>query len=132
MNFKEIWENGDTMKTGYTANILTAKTTGFTCVPFSPVLPLSFWQVTKAGSEPLYFNCTQKFHCLFGYISEPKLQLFPAKITTITYQKYNFQISYFCHYWLHFYWDEKHSKKNFFFKNFPQFAIFVTTHFYTN
>ena len=74
----------------YTANILTAKTTGFTCVSFSPVLPLSFWQAMKAGSEPLYFSCTQKSHCLFGYISEPKIQLLPAKDTKFTYEKSNF------------------------------------------
>ena len=41
----------------YTANILTAKSTGFTCVPFSPVVPLSFWQPTNAGNGPLYFDC---------------------------------------------------------------------------
>jgi hypothetical protein len=76
----------------YNANILTAKTTGFTCVPFSPVLPLSFWQAMKAGSEPLYFSCTQNSHCLFGCISEPKIQLLPAKNTIITYQKNNFNL----------------------------------------
>ena len=42
----------------YTANILTAKSTGFTCVPFSPVVPLSFWQSMNVGNGPLYFDCT--------------------------------------------------------------------------
>ena len=41
-----------------TANILTAKSTGFTCVPFSPVLSLSFWQSMNTGNEPLYFHCS--------------------------------------------------------------------------
>ena len=45
----------------YTANILTAKSTGFTCVPFSPVLPLSFWQPMTVGNEPLYFDCSLIF-----------------------------------------------------------------------
>ena len=45
----------------YTANILTAKSTGFTCVPFSPVLPLSFWQPTNVGNERLYFDCSPIF-----------------------------------------------------------------------
>ena len=46
----------------------------------------------KAGSEPLYFSCTQKSHCLFGYISEPKIQLLPAKNATFTYEKSNFNL----------------------------------------
>ena len=64
----------------HTANISTAKSTGFTCVPFSPVLSLSFWQSTNAGSESLYFNCTPKcfpnftiFTCYFDIFVEKKI-----------------------------------------------------------
>ena len=42
-----------------TANIIAVKSTGFTCVPFSPVVPLSFWQSITTGSETLHFNCRQ-------------------------------------------------------------------------
>ena len=64
----------------YTGNITTAKSAGFTCVPFSPVLSLSFWQSTNAGSESLYFNCTPKcfpnftiFTCYFDIFVEKKI-----------------------------------------------------------
>ena len=43
--------------THYTANIIAVKTTGFTCVHFPTVVPLSFWQATTTGRETLYFNC---------------------------------------------------------------------------
>ena len=78
---------------GYTANLLTAKSTGFTCVPFSTVLPLSFWQSTTVCSEPLQFNRTKDFQCLFSYNSEPKILLLPVKNTIITSQKYSYYLS---------------------------------------
>ena len=63
-----------------TANISTAKSTGFTWVPFSPVLSLSFRQSTNAGSESLYFKCTPKsfpnfttFTCYFDIFVEKKI-----------------------------------------------------------
>ena len=67
-------------KVHYTANISTAKSTGFTYVPFSPVLSLSFLQSTNAGNESLYFDCTSKcfpnfttFTCYFDIFIEKKI-----------------------------------------------------------
>ena len=52
--FKNITTPG---KEEYTANIITVKSTGFTYVRFSMVVPLSFWQLLTTGRETLYFNC---------------------------------------------------------------------------
>ena len=68
------------LKSYCTANILTAKSTGFTCVPFPTVVWLSFWQSINVGSESLYFNCTPKcfpnftiFTCYFDIFVEKKI-----------------------------------------------------------
>ena len=67
----------------YTANIIAVKSTGFTCVPFSMVVPLSFWQSITTGSETLHFNCRQIsvskstiFPLLFDYFAMAYLHIF--------------------------------------------------------
>ena len=67
----------------YTANLIAVKSTGFTCVPFSTVVPLSFWQSITTGSETLHFNCRQIsvskstiFPLLFDYFAMAYLHIF--------------------------------------------------------
>ena len=45
----------------YTVNILTVKCKGFTCVSFSPVVSLSFWQSRTVKYAKLVFTTSQNF-----------------------------------------------------------------------